>query len=190
MNNNYDIQFAKYEFAKYSFNECNHFLKLHEQLRDSAESKHSFDTMVATAFVVTYARPFGNSNKEYHGFKMGAISDKWKRKLSQKHQEAHNYLIGTGRNALAAHIDLGKLMPNIFIKDGKNVDFIFDLHLPYINSNALELYRELVSAAISHCFEKQNELKPNLSSDHLIPEVSHPDASSFIKRKAKFKENT
>lgn len=187
MNNRYDIEFAKYEFAKYSFIECQNFLNLYEQLNELAESKPSFGTMVSTAFVVTYARAFSGSNKEYHGFKMGAISEKWLKKLSDKHRETHDYLVGTGRNALAAHIDLGKLMPNIFVKDGDNNDFVFDMHLPMINENTINLYSELVVAALSYCREHQQGLRAHLSGEHLVPEVSHPDASSFIKRSSQKK---
>ncbi len=182
MNNRYDIEFAKYELAKYSFIECLNFMRLYEQLNELAESKLSFGTMISTAFVVTYARPFSSSNKEYHGLKMGAISKKWLKPLSAKQKEAHEYLVGTGRNALAAHIDLGKLMPNIFVKDGLSNDYMFDIHLPVINSNTLELYEELVTAVFSFCQDHQQSLKPYLSGDHLVPEVFHPDASTFIKR--------
>lgn len=182
MNNRYDIEFAKYEIAKYSFTECMNFLRLYEQLNELAESKLSFGTMVSTAFVVTYARPFSSSNKEYHGFKMGAISTKWLKSLSNKHKETHEYLVGTGRNALAAHIDLGELMPNIFVKDGFTNNFVFDMHLPAINSNTLELYKELVTTAFKYCQDHQQSLKQYLSGNHLVPEVLHPEASSFIKR--------
>lgn len=182
MNNRYDIEFAKHELAKYSFMECLNFLKLYEQLNELAESKLSFDTMVSTAFVITYARPFSNSNKEYHGFKMGAISNKWLKPLSEKHKKTHEYLVGTGRNSLAAHIDLGELMPNIFVKDGLSNDHVFDMHLPVINNNTLGLYKKLVTSAFSFCQEHQQSLKPHLSGDHLVPEVFHPDASTFIKR--------
>jgi len=138
--------------------------------------------MVSTAFVVTYARSFSGSNKEYHGFKMGSISTKWVKNLSTKHRESHKYLIGTGRNALAAHIDLGKLMPNIFVKDGLHNDYVFDLHLPFINKNTIKTYKELVNAAYNFCQDHQSTLKPHLSGNHLIPEVNHPDASNFIAR--------
>jgi hypothetical protein len=187
MNNRYDIEYAKYEFAKYSFIECQNFLNLYEQLNELTESKLSFGTMVSTALVVTYARPFSGSNKEYHGFKMGAISEKWLKKLSDKHRETHAYLVGTGRNALAAHIDLGKLMPNIFVKDGGNNDFVFDMHLPMINENTVNLYSELVVAALNYCREHQQSIRAHLSGEHLVPEVSHPNASSFIKRSSQKK---
>jgi hypothetical protein len=151
-------------------------------LNELAESKLSFGTMVSTAFAVTYARPFSSSNKEFHGLKMGAISKKWLKTLSNKQKKTHEYIVGTGRNALAAHIDLGELMPNIFVKDGPSNDYVFDMHLPVINSNTLELYKELVTAAFNFCQDHQQSLKPHLSGDHLVPEVSHPDASTFIKR--------
>lgn len=182
MNNRYDIEFAKYEFAKYSFSECLKFLRLYEQLNEQAESELSFGTMVSTAFVVTYARPFSGTNKEYHDFKMGSISTIWVNKLSSKHRETHEYLVGTGRNALAAHIDLGKLMPNIFVKDGPHNDYVFDLHLPVINKNTINTYKELVNAAYDSCQAHQSTLKPHLSGNHLVPEVKHPDAKNFITR--------
>jgi len=138
--------------------------------------------MLSTAFVVTYARSFSKSNREYHGMSMGSISTKWLKKLSKKHKKTHDYLVGTGRNALAAHIDLGKLMPNIFVKDGPHNDYIFDLQLPIINSNTLREYTELTKAALQFCQEHQGDLKPRLSSNHLVPEVYHLDASSFVKR--------
>ena len=188
MNNRYDIEFVKYEFAKYSFMECSNFLDLYEKMCELSPSKLSFGTMVATAFVVTYARPFSGSNKEYHGFKMGGISDKWLNDLSDDHKKSHEYLLGTGRNALAAHIDLGKLMPNVFVKDGPHNDYVFDRQLPVINANTLEHYKELVGAAFIFCQKHQDILKPNLSSDHLVPEAKHPDAKSFIKRSTKNSE--
>ena len=182
MNNRYDIEFAKYEFAKYSFSECLNFLSLYEKMNKLVQSELSFGTMVSTAFVVTYARPFNDSNKEYHGFKMGSISEKWLKNLSEEHKKRHEYLVGTGRNALAAHIDLGELMPNIFVKDGPHNDYVFDMQLPVINCNTLEHYKELVGAAFVFCQEHQCILKPNLSGKHLAPEAKHPDANSFIKR--------
>ncbi len=185
MNNRYDIEFAKYEFAKYSFSECLNFLGLYEQMNKLAQSELSFGTMVSTAFVVTYARPFSGCNKEYHGLKMGSISQKWLKHLSEEHKQSHEYLLGTGRNALAAHIDLGKLMPNIFVKDGPHNDYVFDMRLPVINCNTLEHYKELVGAAFNYCKEHQAILKPNLSGNHLVPEAKHPDAKSFIKRSTK-----
>jgi hypothetical protein len=185
MNNRFDIEFVKYEFAKYSFRECLNFLDLHKELHTYVQDNLSFGNMVSTAFVVTYARPFSKSNKEYHGMSMGAISTKWLKKLSQSLTEKHNYLVGTGRNALAAHIDLGKLMPNVFVKDGPHNDYVFDLHLPIINDNSLCEYEELTKAALQFCQVKQDGLKPHLSSNHLIPEVHHPDASCFVKRSSK-----
>ena len=182
MNNRYDIEFAKYEFAKYSFSECLNFLRIYEQLNEHAESELSFGIMVSTAFVVTYARPFGGSNKEYHGFKMGSISTKCVKNLSSKHRDSHEYLVGTGRNALAAHIDLGKLMPNIFVKDGPHNDYVFDLHLSFVNKNTIKTYKELVNAVYIFCQEHQSTLKPHISGNHLIPEANHPDASKFITR--------
>ncbi|MCJ7602330.1 MAG: ribonuclease H-like domain-containing protein [Desulfobulbaceae bacterium] len=83
MNNRFDIEFVKYEFAKYSFRECLNFLDLHRQLHTYVQDNLSFGTMVSTAFVVTYARPFSKSNREYHGMSMGAISTKWLKELSQ-----------------------------------------------------------------------------------------------------------
>jgi len=185
MNNRYDIEFAKYEFAKYSFSECLDFLRLYEQLNKLMQSELSFGKMVSTAFVVAYARPFSSSNKEYHDFKMGAISKKWLKNLSEEHKKSHQFLIGTGRNALAAHIDLGKLMPNIFIKDGPHNDYVFNMPLPVINCNTLEHYKELVGAAFVFCQEHQSSLKPHLSGNHLAPEAKHPDAKNFIKRSTK-----
>ena len=182
MNNRFDIEFVKYEFAKYSFRECLNFLDLHRQLHTYVQGNLSFGTMVSTAFVVTYARPFSKSNREYHGMRMGAISTKWLKKLSQSQKKKHDYLLGTGRNALAAHIDLGKLMPNVFVKDGPHNDYVFDLQLPTINDNSLSEYTELTKAALQFCQEHQDGLKPHLSSNHLVPEVHHPEASSFIKR--------
>lgn len=182
MNNRYDIEFVKYEFAKYSFRECLNFLYLHKNLHAYVQNNLSFGNMVSTAFVVTYARPFSKSNKEYHGMSMGTISIKWLNTLSQSLKKKHDYLVGTGRNALAAHIDLGKLMPNVFVKDGPHNDYIFDLHLPTINDNSLSEYEELTKAALQFCQVRQDDLKPNLSSNHLIPEVHHPDASRFVKR--------
>lgn len=182
MNNRYDIEFKKYEFAKYSFQECLNFLELYRQLHNYVQSNLSFETMVSTAFVVTYARPFSKSNREYHGMKMGCISTKWLKELSESHKKKHEYLVGTGRNALAAHIDLGKLMPNVFVKDGPNNDYVFDLQLPTINDNTLSEYAELTKAALKFCQSHQDGLKPHLSSSHLIPEAHHPNASHFIKR--------
>jgi len=182
MNNRFDIEFVKYEFAKYSFRECLNFLDLHRQLNTYVHGNLSFEIMVSTAFVVTYARPFSKSNREYHGMSMGSISKRWLRKLSQRHKKTHDYLVKTGRNALAAHIDLGKLMPNVFVKDGPHNDYVFDLQLPTINDNTLKVYTELIQAALKFCQEHQDSLKPYLSSNHLIPEVHHPDASSFVKR--------
>lgn len=187
MNNRYDIEFAKYEFAKYSFMECQKFLNLYEELNELAASKLSFSTMVSTAFVITYSRVFSNSNKEYHGFKMGAISKKWLNNLNDRHKEAHEYLLGSGRNSLAAHIDLGKLMPNIFVKDGGNVDFVFDMHLPMINHNTINVYKELLLVALNYCREHQQGLIPNLSGNHLVPEVSCPEVGPFIDRSTKKK---
>lgn len=182
MNNRFDIEFKKYEFAKYSFRECLNFMDLYSQLHTHVQSHLSFDTMVSTAFVVTYARPFSHSNKEYHGMSMGSISTKWLRGLSQSHMEKHEYLVGTGRNALAAHIDLGKLMPNVFVKDGPHNDHVFDLQLPPINNNTIGEYTELIEAGLLYCQEHQNKLKSRLSSNHLVPEVHSPDANQFIKR--------
>ena len=182
MNNRFDIEFVKYEFAKYSFRECLNFLYLHRQLHTYVQGNLSFGTMVSTAFVVTYARPFTKSNRKYHGMRMGAISTKWLKKLSQSQKKKHDYLFGTGRNALAAHIDLGKLMPNVFVKDGPHNDYVFDLQLPTINDNSLSEYTELTKAALQFCQEHQDGLKPHLSNNHLAPEVHHPEASSFIKR--------
>ena len=77
--------------------------------------------------------------------KMGAISTKWLKNLSQNLREKHDYLVGTGRNALAAHIDLGKLMPNVFVKDRPYNDYVFDLQLPTIDEGTLSEYTELAS---------------------------------------------
>lgn len=185
MNNNIDIEFVKYEFAKYSFQECLKFLDLHKKLHTYVQDNLSFGIMLSTAFVVTYARPFSNSNRQYYEKRMGAISTKWLKKLRQSLTDKHNYLIGTGRNALAAHIDLGKLMLNVFVKDGLHNDYIFDLHLPTINDNSLSEYEELTKAALQFCQAHQDSLKPNLSSNHLIPQFHHPDASYFVKRSSK-----
>ena len=182
MNNRFDIEFVKYEFAKYSFQECLNFLDLYRMLHTYLQGNLSFGIMVSTAFVVTYARPFSKSNREYHGMSMGSISTKWLKKLSQRHKKKHDYLVGTGRNALAAHIDLGKLMPNVFIKDGQHNDYVFNLQLPTIDYNTLSDYIELTKAALQFCQEHQEGLKPHLSSNHLVPEIRHPYASSFVKR--------
>lgn len=183
MNNRSDIEFTKYELAKYSFQECLNFLDLYRQLHNYVQFNRSFGVMVSTAFTVTYARPFSGSNKEYHGMKMGSISTRWLKDLSQSHKKKHEYLVGMGRNALAAHIDLGKLMPNVFVKEGLNNDFAFDFPLPPINENTISEYTELTQAALKFCQTYQEEeLKPKLSSNHLVPEVHHPDAASFIKR--------
>ena len=66
MNNNIDIEFVKYEFAKYSFQECLKFLDLHKKLHTNVQDNLSFGIMLSTAFVVTYARPFSNSNRQYY----------------------------------------------------------------------------------------------------------------------------
>lgn len=129
--------------------------------------------------------PLANQIGEYRGMSMGAISTKWLKKLSQSLTEKHDYLVGTGRNALAAHIDFGKLMPNVFVKDGPHNDYVFDLHLPTINDNSLSEYEELTKAALQFCQVHQDDLKPHLSSNHLIPEIHHPDASRFVKRSSK-----
>lgn len=166
MNNRSDIEFVKYEFAKFSFQECLTFLELHKELYSYVQDNSSFDNLVATAFVVTYARPF-KSNREYHGMSMGTISTKWLRKLNQNLKQKHYYLVGTGRNSLAAHIDLGKLMPNVFVKDGQHNDYVFDLHLPTLDNDSLKEYEELATTALLFCRERQNSLKPYLSSNHL-----------------------
>lgn len=164
------------------------FLDLHKELHTFVQDNLSFENMVSTAFVVTYERSFSKSNKEYHGMSMGAISTKWLKKLSQNLTKKHNYLVGRGRNALAAHIDLGKLMPNVFVKDGPHNDYVFDLHLPIINEKSLCEYEELTKATLQFCQVQQEGLKPHLSSDYLIPEVHHPDASRFVKRSRKIND--
>ena len=59
------------------------------------------------------------------------------------------------------------------------------MHLPVINSNTLDLYKQLVTAALNFCRDHQQNIKPYLSGDHLIPEVLHPDASAFINRNSR-----
>lgn len=73
-------------------------------------------------------------------------------------------------------------MPNIFVKDGPCNDYIFDLQLPIINDNTIGEYTELTTAALIFCQNHQDEIKPHLSSNHLIPEAPHPHARNFIKR--------
>jgi len=182
LNNRFDIEFVKYEFAKYSFKECLNFLYLYKELNNHVNDNLSFGNMVSTAFVISYARPFSKSNREYHGMRMGSISTKWLKQLRKGLSEKHEYLVGTGRNSLAAHIDLGKLMPNVFVKDGPYNDYVFDLHIPSINEKSFIEYAELTNAALDFCKLHQKILKSHISSNHLIPEVYHPLASRLIKR--------
>ncbi|MFK5915182.1 MAG: hypothetical protein QM484_12480, partial [Woeseiaceae bacterium] len=110
---------------------------------------------------------------------MGAISKKWLKNLSEEHKKSHEFLVGTGRNALAAHIDLGKLMPNIFIKDGPHNDYVFNMQLPVINCNTLEHYKELVGAAFMFC-QQLNRTKQDTHVKKLVKTMTYILSSFFV----------
>lgn len=168
MKNHIEAEFTKYEFAKISFQECLEYLNLYEKyIKTFRNDGWAFTRSLSKSFVITYSRPF-TSNNPVNGFGGGSIATRWLAKLSQEHQDLHHYIVGKGRNALVAHVDIAELMPNIFIKENHN-DYVFDWPIPMLGDKRDELLRELANSGYKYCVEHQNKLKPKLETNHIIP---------------------
>lgn len=166
-----DGEFVKYEFAKLSFQECNEYLDLYEKgLKLFPDTHYIFERSVSKSFVITYARPFTH-NKPAGGSGGGSISTKWVRTLPAAQRELHEFIIGDGRNSLLAHIDVEKLKPNVWVKNGPHNACVFDWILLMISEDNLTDLRELVSAAYKFCQEHQQKIKPKLSRTQIIPAI-------------------
>ena len=160
-----EIEYAKYELAKLSFQECLEYLDLLERGRNVPQvSGFAFERALSKSFTITYARCF-TDNK--HG--VGRISGRWLRNLSQEHKQLHDTLIGDGRNALVAHIDLKKLNPNIFINASGVNDYVFDWHIVMINDNNVDKLRELVKYARQYCTDHQKGIRFRIPGTHIKP---------------------
>jgi hypothetical protein len=160
-----EIEFAKYELAKLSFHECIEYLDLLERGGDSPQvSGFAFERALSKSFTITYARCF-TDNK--HG--VGRISDRWLKNLSGEHRKLHDTLIGDGRNALVAHIDLKKLNPNIFINASGVNNYVFDWHIVMINENNADRLRELVECAHRYCGDHQKGIRSRIPGAHIKP---------------------
>jgi hypothetical protein len=167
--NQIEVEFVKYEFAKLSFMECAEYLDLYEKgLPLFTNKPFAFKRAISKSFVITYARPFTNNNS-VDGKGVGTISTKWVKTLPGAQRKLHELLIGEGRNSLVAHIDISKLKPNVWVKEGAHNDYVFDWVLPMISENNLADLRELVSTAYKFCHEHQQKIKTKLGTCHIIP---------------------
>ncbi|MGJ7459713.1 hypothetical protein ACR80S_01130 [Halomonas sp. MA07-2] len=160
-----EIEYAKYELAKLSFQECLEYLDLLERGRNAPEvSGFAFERALSKSFAITYARSFTNNK---HG--VGRISGRWLRNLGGEHRELHDTLVGDGRNALVAHIDLEKLKPNIFINASGVNNYVFDWHVVMINENNIDKLRELVKCAHQYCIDHQKGIRTRIRGAHIKP---------------------
>ncbi|MDL0430214.1 hypothetical protein QPM17_03705 [Marinobacter sp. TBZ242] len=158
----YQVEYTKYELAKLSFLECLDYLRLYEKGVDFfADSPLAFERALSKAFTITYARPFTH-NDPVGGMGVGSISTGWIKKLPSKQRELHEELVGDGRNAMVAHLDIGKLLPLIFVKPGNRNDHIIDWRICSLNENSIDDLRALATAAHKYCFEHQGKIEPKI----------------------------
>jgi hypothetical protein len=167
-----EVQFLKLEFAKLSFQECSEYLDLYESCVSLLSENDSFvfERAISKCFIITYARPF-TKNNPVNGHGVGKFSQKWTKTLQHNQVKLHNNLVGDGRNALVAHIDIDKLKPNLWIKPGEHNDYVIDWPILMINKNNIPDLRKLLSVARSSCLEQQELLKEKLGNKHIIPTV-------------------
>lgn len=172
MKNPIETEYAKYELAKLSFQECLGFIDLYSRFKDTFVDQDfwTFTIAIYRSVVVTYAKPFTDNNS-VNGFGVGTISTKWLSRLEDQERRHHEFLVGEARNIFLAHVDLEKLTPNIWVKDGEHNDLVFDYPFPVFSAEHAPSYIKLIRTAYEYCGEHQKRIKPRLTTDHIIPMI-------------------
>lgn len=176
-----EAQYTLYELAKISFKECLDFIDLYARFKDTfaEQDLRTFARAISKSVVITYAKPFTN-NDSVNGFGVGHITDKFYTSLSEQDKKLHDFLVKDARGTFVAHMDLGKLMPNIWIKEGGQNDIAFTDNIPIFSTEQAPDYIKLFQTAHDYCVSHQCKIKPLLKTDHIIPSKIKPEIDDLL----------
>ncbi len=158
-------EYAKYHFASFGFKECEEYLDIYEKNSSSIQgSPHAFQTVISKSFVITYARPFTDNQK------LGTLSDRWTRDLSDELRSLHYYIVGRARNVLVAHMDVYELNATIYVKGRMEGAFMFVWPIPEMNESSIPMLRGLLVAATEFSNRKKEQLRDRITSERITLE--------------------